>query len=61
VPQGAQSIEQFAVANSISRTTAYAEIAKGRLKARKIGARTVIIPEDAIKWRRSLPTFKPAA
>lgn len=60
-PHGAQTVEQFAVDHSISRTTAYAEIASGRLKARKVGARTIIIPEDAAKWRRALPTFKPAA
>jgi excisionase family DNA binding protein len=40
---------------SISRSTLYAEIAAGRLKAVKCGSRT-LIPTDAAKaWLHSLP------
>jgi hypothetical protein len=52
---GAVSVERFAAMHAISRAQAFKEIASGRLVARKIGARTVILIEDAIKWRRALP------
>jgi hypothetical protein len=34
-----------------SRSTAYAEIRAGRLKAFKVGDRTMIAGEDALAWR----------
>jgi hypothetical protein len=48
-------IEEFAHNHGISRSQIYKEIAAGRLIARKAGARTLIIDEDADDWRRSLP------
>lgn len=41
-----------------SRTTLYAEIAAHRLKARKLGRRTLILADDLRQWLGSLPTFK---
>jgi hypothetical protein len=35
----------------IGRSTAYAEIRAGRLKAFKIGSRTMVAGEDALAWR----------
>lgn len=52
------SINEFAAANSISRTQAYREITSGRLIASKVGKRTVITAENAANWRASLPVFE---
>jgi excisionase family DNA binding protein len=35
----------------LSRTTVYAEILAGRLKAFKIGRKTMVAGEDALAWR----------
>jgi len=52
---GADTVEQFAEKNAISRAQAWKELASGRLVGRKVGARTIITHEDAAKWRRTLP------
>jgi hypothetical protein len=52
---GADSVKTFARKHALSRDAIYAEIASGRLIARKVGARTIITREDAARWRRSLP------
>jgi hypothetical protein len=51
----ADTIEEFAVRNRISRSQAYKEIAAGRLIARKVGTRTIITKEDGAAWRSALP------
>jgi hypothetical protein len=35
----------------IGRSTAYAEIRAGRLRAFKVGGRTMVAGEDALAWR----------
>jgi hypothetical protein len=52
------SVASFAERNEISETTTYKEINAGRLVARKIGRRTVILPDDERAWRESLPRLK---
>jgi hypothetical protein len=47
----AYTIEGFCEAFGSSRSTAYAEIRAGRLKAFKIGDKTMIAGEDAMAWR----------
>ena len=42
------------------RTVAYAEIRAGRLTARKIGRRTVVLAEDLDAYLASLPEAKSA-
>jgi hypothetical protein len=42
----------------IGRTLIYAEIASGRLKARKVGRRTVILNTDLLAWLKALPAFR---
>jgi hypothetical protein len=59
--EGAISIKEFCERNSIGVTTAYAEIAAGRLIARKCRSRTLIALEDERAWRASLPRIKAAA
>jgi hypothetical protein len=53
------SVDEFARRNRIGLTTAYAEIRAGRLVARKIGRRTVVLAEDARLWRDNLPKVQP--
>ncbi len=57
----ADTVEEFAVKNRISRSQTYKEIAAGRLIARKIGSRTIITHEDGAAWRRALPRMPTAA
>ena len=52
--RSAYSINDFCKAFSVSRSFAYSEIAAGRLKVRKAGRRTLILPEDADKWIAAL-------
>ena len=53
--QRAMSLKQFCERYSIGRTKAYEEINQKRLKARKCGARTIIVEDDAEEWLHSLP------
>jgi Helix-turn-helix domain len=55
--QRAMSIEQFCERYEIGRTTAYAEIRHGRLRARKCGKRTIISDGDADDWLQHLPVI----
>lgn len=48
----AMSVETFARRNGIGRVKAYAEIKCGRLKAMKVGRRTLITHEAAAEWRQ---------
>jgi hypothetical protein len=52
------SIEVFCQRFGIGRTSVYQEIKLGRLRARKIGRRTVILEDDAKDWLRRLPFMK---
>lgn len=53
----ALSVAAFCVAYSIGRTLAYEEIAAGRLRAKKVGSRTLILQSDAQAWADSLPAL----
>jgi excisionase family DNA binding protein len=46
---------QFCRRYGVGRTKAYEEIKRGRLRARKIGRRTVIAVDDAEAWLQRLP------
>jgi len=59
--QAAYRIEEWALRTRTSRAKIYQEIAAGRLVARKLGARTLILDEDGQSWLRSLPTLQPSA
>ena len=52
----AHSIEDITWLANCGRTTIYAAIKSGTLKARKIGRRTIILDEDLRGWLASLPT-----
>ena len=54
--RGALSVAQFCSWASIGRTIAYQEIAMGKLRARKVGRRTLIPFAEAQRWLDALPT-----
>jgi hypothetical protein len=56
--QRAFDIVIFCWRYGVGRTTAYAEIKEGRLRARKCGKRTIITEDDAEEWLRGLPATK---
>lgn len=60
-PTFAFTIESFGPAHNIGRNKVIEELKSGRLKARKLGARTIITAEDAADWRQSLPLRGEAA
>lgn len=51
----AYTIKAFCAAYRIGHTKTYKEIKSGRLKARKVGKRTLILAADAKAWEKSLP------
>ena len=53
------SISEFCHLYVIGRTHAYEEIAAGRLRAVKVGRRTLIKSDDAEAWLAALPELKP--
>ena len=55
--QRAMSIDEFCQRYGIGRTTAYAEIKEGRLRARKCGRRTIITDDDSDEWFQHLPVI----
>jgi excisionase family DNA binding protein len=53
--QRAMSVDEFCERHNVGRTLAYGEISAGRLRARKVGRRTIITDDDAEDWLRCLP------
>jgi excisionase family DNA binding protein len=56
----ALSPRDAATAANIGPTKLYAEIKSGRLKARKIGRRTIILRDDLLAYLHSLPVREAA-
>jgi hypothetical protein len=56
----AYSIRELAKNGPIGRSSIYNQIAAGRLRARKIGRRTVILDEDWQAFLASTPAMAPA-
>jgi len=57
----AYSISLFCDRFQIGRTKFYEEVKSGRLSARKIGTKTLILRPDAERWATSLPQLDTAA
>jgi hypothetical protein len=51
----AHTIECAMRISTFGRTALYDEMNRGKLKARKLGRRTVILDEDLRRWLASLP------
>ena len=54
----ALSISDACEMAGVGRTTVYAAIAEGRLKARKLGRRTLILRDDLMHFLVALPEIK---
>ncbi len=52
----AHTVEGASRHATCGRTSLYAAIKSGHLKARKIGRRTIVLDEDLRRWLASLPT-----
>lgn len=50
--------KQFCEAYGIRRTKMYEEINSGRLKAKKLGSKTLILASAAEAWYAALPDWK---
>jgi hypothetical protein len=50
-------MREFCAWGRISKTTAYEEIAAGRLKVVYVGRKPIITPENRQAWRDSLPSL----
>jgi excisionase family DNA binding protein len=49
------SIREFCARYSICRDTFYRELRRGRLRATKLGRKTIVLRPDAEAWAVSLP------
>jgi hypothetical protein len=49
------AVREFCARYGICRETFYSEIRRGRLRVRKLGAKTVILRADAEAWADALP------
>lgn len=53
----ALSVQEFAKAEGVSVATVYNLLARGALTAHKAGRRTVILPEERLRYRAALPVM----
>ena len=54
-PKLAYGINELSEATGFGRSTIYEQIAAGALRARKLGARTFVVADDAKTWLTNLP------
>ena len=52
------AVREFCARYGICRQTFYDEIKRGRIKAKKLGKKTVILRADAEAWATSLPRLE---
>jgi hypothetical protein len=52
------AVREFCARYGICRQTFYDELKRGRIKAKKLGKKTVILRADAEAWATSLPALK---
>lgn len=50
------SVSEFCRWASCGKTKFYSEVKSGRLVARKLGSKTIVLLQDAERYLRSLPT-----
>jgi excisionase family DNA binding protein len=49
------AVREFCDRYGICRDTFYGEVKRGRLRALKVGKRTLVLKSDAESWAKSLP------
>lgn len=54
--RGAMTMKDFCQWAGIGRTTAYEQVAAGKLTVRKVGRRSLVLFDDALRWLETLPT-----
>jgi excisionase family DNA binding protein len=59
--QVAYSVNSFCEKFDIGRTKFYEELNAGRIRARKVGTKTLIPADAAVAWLSSLPPALPQA
>jgi hypothetical protein len=52
------AIREFCARYGICRDTFYAEVRRGRLRALKLGKKTIVLKADAEGWAKSLPALE---
>ena len=52
----ALSVDEASAAAGVGRTSIFKAIKTGRLRAKKHGARTLILPDDLEAWLSTLPS-----
>jgi excisionase family DNA binding protein len=57
----AYAVGEFCDRYGICRDTFYSEVKRGRLRALKLGKRTLVLKSDAESWAKSLPALDLAA
>jgi excisionase family DNA binding protein len=54
---GAMTVREFGERYRLGHTKTYEEIAAGRLRAVKVGTRTLLLAKDVMAWERNLSTL----
>ena len=57
--EGSDTPASFCKKENIGHTKFYEEVNSGRLKAKKVGRRTIILPAERRRWRNNLPDYEP--
>jgi excisionase family DNA binding protein len=52
------AVSEFCARYGICRETFYQEVRRGRLRARKLGAKTVVLRADADAWVATMPPLE---
>jgi excisionase family DNA binding protein len=52
------AVREFCARYGICRQTFYDEIKRGRIRARKLGKKTIVMRADADAWAASLPELR---
>jgi excisionase family DNA binding protein len=51
------TVREFCARYGICKSTFYVEVKHGRIKARKLGGKTIILRKDAERWAAALPAL----
>ena len=54
----AYSVNEFVSTSGLGKTYVYGLIKNGKLRAKKVGKRTIILDEDADNYLHNLPDFE---